>query len=118
MSGENTATCRDYAPGDLVKGLRELAQIGIVNHKHDTALLTAAAEYIEILTRSVDRFLAEQLRKGIEELTFAACGGETASFGVAQAMPHEAADPLLVRADAALYEAKRAGKNRVCEADS
>ena len=64
MSGENTATCRGYAPDDLVKGLRELAQIGIVNHKHDTVLLTAAAEYIEILTRSVDRFLAEQLRKG------------------------------------------------------
>lgn len=59
---------------------------------------------------------AEELRKGIEELTFSACGGETASFGVAQAMPHEAADPLIVRADAALYEAKRAGKNRVCEA--
>ena len=61
---------------------------------------------------------AEKLRRSIEKLTFSACGGETASFGVAQAMPYEEADPLIVRADAALYEAKRAGKNRVCEADS
>ncbi len=59
---------------------------------------------------------AEELRRGIAGLTFSACGGETASFGVAQAMPGEEADPLIVRADAALYEAKRAGKNRVCQA--
>ena len=30
---------------------------------------------------------------------------------------HRAADPLIVRADAALCGAKRAGKNRVCEAE-
>lgn len=57
---------------------------------------------------------AEELRAVIETLEFPLCGGETASFGVAQALPGEAADPLILRADAALYEAKRAGKNRVC----
>ena len=44
--------------------------------------------------------------------------GETASFGVAQARPNETADPLVFRADAALYEAKRSGKNRVCASES
>jgi diguanylate cyclase (GGDEF)-like protein len=62
--------------------------------------------------------LAEKLRAGIEELRFPNCSGETASFGVAQARPNETADPLVFRADAALYEAKRSGKNRVCASES
>ncbi len=41
----------------------------------------------------------------------------TASFGVAALMPHETQDGLLGRADAAMYEAKRLGRNRV-EADA
>ena len=57
---------------------------------------------------------AEELRAVIEGLKFPLCSGETASFGVAQALPGEGADPLILRADAALYEAKRTGKNRVC----
>lgn len=57
--------------------------------------------------------VAEKLRAGIEKLTFPLCGGETASFGVAQALPNEQADPLVFRADEALYEAKRCGKNCV-----
>jgi diguanylate cyclase (GGDEF)-like protein len=37
----------------------------------------------------------------------------TASFGIAQLAPGQASEQLLSRADAALYEAKSAGKNRV-----
>lgn len=56
---------------------------------------------------------AESLRVRIEKLHFELCGRETASFGVAQAMPGEEADPLTLRADVALYVAKKLGKNRV-----
>ena len=56
---------------------------------------------------------AESLRKRIEALHFTLCGHETASFGVAQALPDEEMDPLILRADVALYVAKKLGKNRV-----
>ena len=57
--------------------------------------------------------LAESLRARIEKIPFALCGRETASFGVAQALPGEDADPMIMRADVALYTAKKLGKNRV-----
>ena len=56
---------------------------------------------------------AEALRVRIERIRFELCGGETASFGVAQALPGEEADPMIMRADVALYTAKKLGKNRV-----
>ena len=56
---------------------------------------------------------AESLRARIGRLQFELCGSETASFGVAQALPGEEADPLVLRADVALYVAKKLGKNRV-----
>jgi diguanylate cyclase (GGDEF)-like protein len=43
--------------------------------------------------------------------------GTTVSAGVAVAEPGEAPEALVARADAALYEAKRAGRNAVARAD-
>ena len=62
---------------------------------------------------------AERMRSAIEELQISRMEGDgalriTASFGVA-ALPASAQDraSLIAEADAALYRAKRAGKNRV-----
>lgn len=60
--------------------------------------------------------LAEQLRARIARQEFAGVGRRTASFGVAEAAPGETLLAVVARADAALYEAKRAGRNRVREA--
>lgn len=60
--------------------------------------------------------LAEQLRERIARQEFVGVGRRTASFGVAEAAPGEEVDALIARADAAMYEAKHAGRNRVREA--
>ena len=58
---------------------------------------------------------AERLR---EKIAAANPGGipVTASFGIATLLPGESFDPLFSRADAALYEAKRGGRNQVVSA--
>ena len=68
------------------------------------------------VTQEAAAAFAEEVRLAIEGLQFEKCGKVSASFGVAQAMPAEDADPLVVRADTALYKAKAAGKNTVCQA--
>src|SRR5262249_3512437 len=60
--------------------------------------------------------VAERVRRTIERQLFPCLpAGQrvTLSIGVAEYHPHESADQLLARADAALYEAKRQGRNRV-----
>ncbi len=67
--------------------------------------------------------LAERMRMAVEELEIDRLDGEgtlkfTASFGVAS-LPYCAKDKasLIAEADAALYRAKRAGKNRVAHGE-
>ncbi len=60
--------------------------------------------------------IAERLRLGVEALSVAVAGREirvTASFGVAAQAPDEPWKTALERADAALFQAKNAGRNRV-----
>ena len=63
------------------------------------------------------KVVAEKLRKSIESHAFETVGTLTASFGVAEFKTDEAIDALIKRADNALYEAKKHGRNRVVIAD-
>lgn len=56
---------------------------------------------------------AEKLRKMIEEFNFPVVGKKTASFGIAEFMKERSIDDLIIRADKALYLAKKNGRNRV-----
>jgi len=64
---------------------------------------------------------AERLRKRVEALSFSADGVAfqvTISAGVALHDQAESLAGLMKRADMALYEAKRSGRNRVCQAQA
>jgi two-component system cell cycle response regulator len=65
--------------------------------------------------------LAEDLRQSVGELSINSGKetiGVTCSIGVAEWKPSDTLDALMRRADIALYEAKRLGRNRVIAADS
>ncbi|WP_206201851.1 sensor domain-containing diguanylate cyclase [Thermus tengchongensis] len=57
--------------------------------------------------------LAGRLRQAVAALKVPPVAGMTASIGVAEARPEDSPLSLLKRADDALYQAKRRGKNRI-----
>ena len=57
--------------------------------------------------------IAEKLRNGYAAIEFKGAGRQTMSLGVVEHALVENADALCIRVDSLLYEAKKAGKNRV-----
>ena len=104
-----------HAAAVLKTGVREVDQLARFGGEEFLALLPGA-------TLEAARPLAERLRGclGAEPIAFDAVEVPiSASIGIAQwADPQEDASRLLVRADAALYQAKLQGRNRVVEARS
>ena len=68
------------------------------------------------LTAGAARDIADDARRQIEEFAFNAPDQpirSTISIGVAERMSDEKAGAMIKRADAALYEAKHSGRNKV-----
>lgn len=96
--------------GTIQKGIRETDYLARYGGEEFCCLLPEA-------DLNTARMLAERLRKAVEEVT-TPCNGldvrVTVSFGVAAISDAVASGEMLIgRADQALYEAKRAGRNRV-----
>ncbi len=74
-------------------------------------------EFIIILpqTKKHDAaIVAENLKEKISSCSFSTVGKQSASFGIAECTSNEDIKSIIKKADNALYEAKRTGKNRVC----
>ncbi|HAS6347396.1 GGDEF domain-containing protein [Vibrio sp. IRLE0018] len=88
--------------------------------KQDISFRIGGEEFLVVLpdtTIESAHIVAEKLRQKVAEQRFTPKQQEpwTASFGVAQLLDNDEWDELLKRADAALYLAKRKGRNRVCD---
>lgn len=86
--------------------------------KEELAGRIGGEEFAVILTQTdigkADNY-AERIRKGINQLEVDSVPAEiTASLGVSEMKDGDDSETLLKRADAALYEAKANGRNRVC----
>ena len=113
-----------HQAGDVC--LREVAQAlqGLATRPRDLLARYGGEELVCLLPGTSEQAclaLAEEMRAAIESLRIAHARSPvsevvTASIGVAALAPREAADPdqLLRAADAALYRAKAAGRNRAC----
>jgi diguanylate cyclase (GGDEF)-like protein len=107
-------TC-GHDTGDQV--LREVSQQAV---RADLITGRLGGEEFAVLLEGADleaaRQVAESLRAAIAGLAFETPQGKlalTCSFGVSERQAGESIDGLLKRADVALYQAKRSGRNRV-----
>jgi len=83
----------------------------------DTFARWGGEEFIilsESSTQNEAHILADRLRKTIEDFPFDVVENVTCSFGISQCEKNDTATSLLKRADDALYQAKKSGRNKVC----
>ncbi len=101
--------------GDVV--LKTLAQIIRNSVRKDDIVARWGGEEFTILSPKTDikgaSVLAEKVRKAVESYRFPEVGRITVSIGVAEVLPYEDLVSVIKKADKALYEAKKKGKNRV-----
>ena len=107
-----------HAGGD--EAIRQIAGLAQASLKGDDLLGRLGGEEFGILLPDTGpddaTATAERLRQKVEALTLNLGGASvrlTVSIGVANRLPHEDAASLYRRADAALYRAKRTGRNAV-----
>jgi len=82
----------------------------------DNVFRWGGEEFVIILhVQQTDQLLniSEKIRKVIEQTQIEGVGAITCSFGVTMMQQNETLEEALERADEALYQAKRSGKNRV-----
>ncbi len=74
-------------------------------------------EFVIIVPRTNKENLtafAEKLRVKIEKFNFEKVGKKTASFGITVTTEYDGIETVIKRADDALYQAKKSGRNKVC----
>jgi diguanylate cyclase (GGDEF)-like protein len=82
----------------------------------DVLIRSGGEEFLIIVphTSAIDALkIAEKIRVAVAQTDIAGCDRLTISLGVAQLADQESADALMLRVDAALSRAKRAGRNCV-----
>lgn len=113
-----------HSKGDNV--LKEIANLAMIQLRPSDYAFRYGGEEFTILLPEIEKYkavtVAERIRKSVEEWSFEdqecqPLGRITVSLGVAE-YPTDAKSSraLINMADMALYEAKSAGRNRVCEA--
>lgn len=104
-----------HAVGDFV--LQTLTKIVGKNLRESDYLVRWGGEEFIIITPETDiektRVLAERVRRAIEIHNFDRSGQITVSFGVTAYRADDTEDTIVKRADDAMYEAKKKGRNRV-----
>ena len=109
-----------HGTGDTV--LREFSEIILKNTRsEDVAVRYGGEEFVILLPHTSvhdAEFLAHKIRGKLEECEILKDRVVTASFGLSQWSTTDSLETMINRADEALYEAKRTGKNRVVKGHS
>ncbi len=101
--------------GDKV--LKEIAEVVHQNIRTSEYFVRWGGEEFIILLPGTDihgaKMVAEKIRRVVENNEFSDVGRVTCSFGVTQLLKDDTITSFIERADEALYEAKRGGRNQV-----